>query len=143
MGHPGWLVDTPAVTGWSAAPPPSAHDATTPSLTYPATTGDGYCRCHDSAATHGGVACAWRGLRHDFKVSLLSVESPIEIRLWDKHYKNGVLTARHAHSRAPDDLYKNGIQRDQFMPCIDLIKSSFTVHCLDSDIGQSAFSRLV
>lgn len=21
------------------------------------------------------------------------------------------------------------------MPCIDLIKSSFTVHCLDSDIG--------
>lgn len=42
------------------------------------------------------------------------------------------------HSRAPDDLYKNGIQREQFIPCIELIKSSFTVHCLDSDIGRPA-----
>ncbi|GAA5924139.1 AFG1 family ATPase [Sporobolomyces koalae] len=53
-----------------------------------------------------------------------------------------LMEALHAHgvvcvmtsNRAPDDLYKNGIQRDQFMPCIDLIKSSFVVHCLDSDI---------
>jgi predicted ATPase len=46
----------------------------------------------------------------------------------------------HFHSRAPDDLYKNGIQREQFIPCIELIKSSFTVHCLDSDIGTPALS---
>ncbi|GAA5873925.1 hypothetical protein JCM3774_004041 [Rhodotorula dairenensis] len=53
-----------------------------------------------------------------------------------------LMEALHAHgvvcvmtsNRAPDELYKNGIQREQFMPCIDLIKSSFTVHCLDSDI---------
>ncbi|POY70761.1 hypothetical protein BMF94_6171 [Rhodotorula taiwanensis] len=53
-----------------------------------------------------------------------------------------LMEALHAHgvvcvmtsNRAPDELYKNGIQREQFMPCIELIKSSFTVHCLDSDI---------
>ncbi|GAA6008583.1 hypothetical protein JCM11491_003356 [Sporobolomyces phaffii] len=53
-----------------------------------------------------------------------------------------LMEALHAHgvvcvmtsNRAPDELYKNGIQRDQFVPCIELIKSSFVVHCLDSDI---------
>lgn len=38
-------------------------------------------------------------------------------------------------SRHPDELYKNGIQREQFLPCIDLIKDRFKVQCLDSDIG--------
>jgi protein AFG1 len=47
-----------------------------------------------------------------------------------------------AYSRAPDELYKNGIQREQFVPCIDLIKDTFVVHCLDSDIGSSALSLL-
>ncbi|BGO88748.1 hypothetical protein NBRC10512_005197 [Rhodotorula toruloides] len=53
-----------------------------------------------------------------------------------------LMEALHAHgvvcvmtsNRAPDDLYKNGIQREQFLPCIQLIKNSFTVHCLDSEI---------
>ncbi|GAA5902458.1 hypothetical protein JCM8208_006894 [Rhodotorula glutinis] len=53
-----------------------------------------------------------------------------------------LMEALHAHgvvcvmtsNRAPDELYKNGIQREQFVPCIELIKSSFVVHCLDSDI---------
>ncbi|BGO98361.1 ATPase [Rhodotorula toruloides] len=53
-----------------------------------------------------------------------------------------LMEALHAHgvvcvmtsNRAPDDLYKNGIQREQFLPCIELIKNSFTVHCLDSEI---------
>lgn len=43
-------------------------------------------------------------------------------------------------SRAPDDLYKNGIQREQFLPCIELIKNTFTVKCLDSDIGTCSES---
>ncbi|KAM0749985.1 AFG1-like ATPase [Meredithblackwellia eburnea MCA 4105] len=37
-------------------------------------------------------------------------------------------------NRAPDELYKNGIQREQFIPCIELIKKQFEVTCLDSDI---------
>lgn len=45
-----------------------------------------------------------------------------------------------AHSRAPDELYKNGIQREQFLPCIELIKDSFVVKCLDSEIGTFALS---
>ncbi|GAA5931256.1 hypothetical protein JCM10213_000256 [Rhodosporidiobolus nylandii] len=53
-----------------------------------------------------------------------------------------LMEALHAHgvvcvmtsNRAPDELYKNGIQREQFVPCIELIKSSFVVRCLDSDI---------
>lgn len=38
-------------------------------------------------------------------------------------------------NRHPDELYKNGIQREQFIPCIELIKDRFVVKCLDSDIG--------
>jgi peroxisome-assembly ATPase len=38
-------------------------------------------------------------------------------------------------SRHPDDLYKNGIQRSSFIPCIELIKSRFDVTDLDSGTG--------
>jgi len=38
-------------------------------------------------------------------------------------------------SRAPDELYKNGIQRKSFLPAIALIKSRFIVKDLDSDTG--------
>ncbi|GAA5873281.1 hypothetical protein JCM16303_001080 [Sporobolomyces ruberrimus] len=54
-------------------------------------------------------------------------------RLMEALHAYGVVCVM-TSNRAPDDLYKNGIQRDQFIPCIDLIKSSFVVHCLDSDI---------
>ncbi|CEQ39113.1 SPOSA6832_00600, partial [Sporobolomyces salmonicolor] len=53
-----------------------------------------------------------------------------------------LMEALHAHgvvcvmtsNRAPDELYKNGIQREQFLPCIDLIKRSFVTQSLDSEI---------
>ncbi|EPX75206.1 AFG1 family ATPase [Schizosaccharomyces octosporus yFS286] len=35
-------------------------------------------------------------------------------------------------NRAPDDLYKNGIQRESFIPCIHLLNESLNVMCLDS-----------
>lgn len=45
-----------------------------------------------------------------------------------------------SRSRHPDELYKNGIQREQFIPCIELIKDRFLVKCLDSDIGTFPFT---
>ncbi len=39
---------------------------------------------------------------------------------------------------APDDLYKGGLQRDRFLPFIDLVKSRMEVFCLDSDIDYRA-----
>ncbi|GAA5894797.1 AFG1 family ATPase [Sporobolomyces salmoneus] len=54
-------------------------------------------------------------------------------RLMESLHAHGVVCVM-TSNRAPDELYKNGIQRDQFIPCIELIKSSFVVHCLDSDI---------
>ncbi len=35
-------------------------------------------------------------------------------------------------NRQPDELYKNGIQRQSFLPCIDLLKSQFRVTDLNS-----------
>lgn len=45
------------------------------------------------------------------------------------------------HSRHPDELYKNGIQRSSFVPCIELLKGRFEVTDLDSGTGESALSH--
>jgi hypothetical protein len=39
-------------------------------------------------------------------------------------------------SRKPDELYKNGLQRESFIPCIELIKKQWEVKCLDSPTGS-------
>ncbi|KAG0670264.1 ATPase [Maudiozyma exigua] len=36
-------------------------------------------------------------------------------------------------NRKPDDLYINGVQRESFIPCIELIKNRTAVICLDSE----------
>lgn len=44
-------------------------------------------------------------------------------------------------NRAPDDLYKNGIQRQSFIPCIELIKERLQVICLDSPTDYRRIER--
>jgi protein AFG1 len=44
-------------------------------------------------------------------------------------------------SRHPDDLYKNGIQRSSFIPCIEHIKATFDVTDLDSGTDYRRLPR--
>ncbi|CAD6564577.1 MAG: hypothetical protein CYPHOPRED_004089 [Cyphobasidiales sp. Tagirdzhanova-0007] len=44
-------------------------------------------------------------------------------------------------NRTPNDLYKNGIQRESFIPCINLINSHFDVRDLDSPIDYRKLPR--
>ena len=44
-------------------------------------------------------------------------------------------------NRQPDDLYKNGIQRDSFIPCINLLKTSLRILNLDSTTDYRKIPR--
>jgi predicted ATPase len=44
-------------------------------------------------------------------------------------------------NRHPNDLYKNGIQRESFIPCINLLKTRLTVLNLDSDTDYRKIPR--
>ncbi|CAI2165660.1 20488_t:CDS:2 [Funneliformis geosporum] len=52
-------------------------------------------------------------------------------RLFDELFKRGVVVIT-TSNRHPDDLYKNGIQRKSFIPCIELIKQRCQIQSLDS-----------
>jgi len=44
-------------------------------------------------------------------------------------------------NRHPDELYKNGIQRSSFLPCIELLKEHFDVTDLDSGTDYRRIPR--
>lgn len=44
-------------------------------------------------------------------------------------------------NRHPDELYKNGIQRESFIPCIKLLKTALTVLNLDSETDYRKIPR--
>ena len=56
-------------------------------------------------------------------------------RLLESLMSHGVVLVT-TSNRHPDELYKNGIQRSSFVPCIELLKERFEVTDLDSGTGE-------
>ncbi|KAF8605348.1 AFG1-like ATPase [Ceratobasidium sp. AG-I] len=68
------------------------------------------------------------------------VDAMILRRLLESLMQAGVVCVM-TSNRHPDDLYKNGIQRSSFIPCIDLLKERFHVVDLDSPTDYRRLPR--
>ena len=79
----------------------------------------------DSLAAKIDVLCL-----DEFQVTDVA-DAMIIRRLLDRLWENNVRVVC-TSNRAPDELYKNGLNRKQFIPCIEGIKNRMQVHNMDS-----------
>ena len=80
--------------------------------------------------------------RYDIPLRILarSNETYLIVRLLESLMSHGVVLVT-TSNRHPDDLYKNGIQRQSFIPCINLLKTRLRVLNLDSTTDYRQLPR--